>query len=65
MRLQILELPPEREGGTVCTPFLLVLSETAGVGEDELGSLTDQLQQAAQRAGARGALVFEHEVEVT
>lgn len=60
MRLQVLELPQERDGDVVNTPYLLILSEVEE--PDRIAQFTPE--EHARWTGARGMLIFRSAVEL-
>jgi hypothetical protein len=61
-RLQILELPTERHGGNMVTPFVLVIDQVQNP-ESMLEFLRDP-PHLRDELGARTILVFDEEVEI-
>ncbi|QEV59809.1 hypothetical protein CP982_14555 [Streptomyces spectabilis] len=56
-RIQILELPAERHGDDVTTPFVLVVDQWTS-------PLHGHLTKLAEKSGARAVMVFEETMDV-
>lgn len=59
MKLQVVDLPEQRLGDAVETPYLLVFSEV-----ENYDALVEGGAHLKEHTGARGVLVFEDAVEV-
>lgn len=64
MKLQVVELPEQRLGDAVETPFLLVFSEVESGPELFEGLAEEDRVRLREQIGARGFLAFEDPVEV-
>lgn len=64
MRLRVLELPQQKRGDAIETPFMFVLDRCPVEAHAEINELMNH-GQVVNQLGARGTLVFAEEVELS